>query len=66
VGAPADTGDIEAIVRDQLELESAIPTTPAPQVSVRVVDAANGYVVASIAYADPSTMAPVQLNISTG
>jgi phage baseplate assembly protein W len=66
VGKPANPADIEAIVRTQLELETAVPTTPSPEVSVRVADAANGYVVASITYADPSSMVPVHLNVSTG
>lgn len=66
VGSPANPADIAAIVGTQLALESAVPTTPAPQISASVVDAANGYVVATITYADPSSMAPVQLNVSTG
>jgi phage baseplate assembly protein W len=66
VGTPANVADVEAVVRTQLALESAVPTTPEPQVSVRVIDAANGYVVANIIYADPSSMAPVQLTVSTG
>jgi hypothetical protein len=66
VGTPANVADVEAVVRTQLALESAVPTTPEPQVSVRVIDAANGYVVANITYADPSSMAPVQLTVSTG
>jgi hypothetical protein len=66
VGTPTNAADIEAIVRTQLALETAVPTTPAPQITASVVDAANGYVVATIVYADPSSMAPVQLNVSTG
>jgi hypothetical protein len=66
VGTPASPADIEAVVRTQLELETAVPITPAPEVSIRVADAANGYVVASVIYADPSSMVPVQLNVSTG
>jgi hypothetical protein len=65
VGTPANAADIEAIVRTQLVLETAVPTTPAPRVSTSVVDSANGYVVATITYSDPSSMAPVQLNVST-
>jgi hypothetical protein len=65
VGQPANGADIEAIIRTQLTLESAIPTTPAPQVSVGVVDPANGYIVARISYADPYSLAPVQLNVFT-
>jgi hypothetical protein len=66
VGTPANSAGIEAVVRTQLGLETAVPTTPSPEVNVRVADAANGYVVASITYADPSSMMPVQLNVSIG
>ena len=66
VGQPANSADIEAIVRTQLALETAIPTTPAPQVDVGVVDPAAGYIVANISYANPFSLAPVQLNVSTG
>jgi hypothetical protein len=66
VGIPANGSDIEAIVRIQLGLEASVPTTPAPQVSIGVVDAANGYVVANITYADPSSMVAVQLSVTTG
>lgn len=66
VGTPANPGAIEAIVGTQLALETAVPVMPPPQVSVRVADAARGYVVATITYADPSSMLPVQLNVSTG
>jgi hypothetical protein len=66
VGKPANAADIEATVRTQLALETAVPTTPAPHISTAVVDAANGYVVATITYADPTSMAPVQINVSTG
>lgn len=65
VGQPSDEADIGAIIQTQLALESAVPTTPAPQVSVGVVDPANGYIVASISYADPYSLVPVQLNVST-
>jgi hypothetical protein len=66
VGTPANLVDIEAVVVTQLALETAVPTTPAPQIKANVADAANGYVVATITYTDPSSMAPVQLNVSTG
>jgi hypothetical protein len=66
VGKPANTADIEAVVRTQLALETAVPATPPPQISASVVDAGNGYVVATITYSDPSSTAPVQLNVSTG
>jgi hypothetical protein len=65
VGSPTHPDDIEAIVRTQLALETSVPTTPTPQISASVVDVARGYVVATITYLDPVSMAPVQLNIST-
>lgn len=66
VGTPANPANIEAIVRTQLALETAVPTTPAPQIIASIANAANGYVVAAITYADPSSMVPIQLNVSTG
>src|SRR6202034_2830311 len=48
VGTPVNPADIAAIVETQLALESTVPTTRAPQVSTSVLDAANGYVVATI------------------
>jgi len=66
VGTPASPADIEAIVRTQLALETAVPTTPEPQISASIANAANGYVVATITYADPSSTAPIQLNVATG
>jgi hypothetical protein len=66
VGFPTNSAAIRASIRAQLLLETAVPTTPSPQVTVSVADTANGYVLATITYADPSTSVPVQLNISTG
>jgi hypothetical protein len=66
VGLPAKPADIEAVVTTQLLLESAVPTTPAPQVTTTIVDAANGSVVANITYADPTSQQPVTLNVNTG
>jgi len=66
VGLTSDIAGIEGVVRTQLALEASVPTTPPPTVSVRVADAANGYVVASISYADPSSATSVQLNVSIG
>lgn len=64
VGSPANPADIEAVVSTQLALETSIPTTPIPQISANLVDAANGYVVATITYADPSSTTLVELNVS--
>jgi hypothetical protein len=66
VGLPAKSADIEAVVVNQLLLETSVPTTPAPQVTTTVVDVANGYVVANITYADPTSGQSVTLNVSPG
>jgi hypothetical protein len=64
VGIPANPVDIEAVITNQLLLETAVPTTPAPQVTTTVTDAANGYVVATITYADPTSQQSVTLNVT--
>jgi hypothetical protein len=66
VGTPAPSSRIEAIVRTQLVLEATVAATPAPQVSVRLVDATNGCIVANITYADRASSVPVQLNVTSG
>jgi phage baseplate assembly protein W len=66
IGQPARSTEIEAVITSQLLLETAVPTSPAPQVTTTVVDAANGYVVANISYVDPTSQNPVTLNVSTG
>jgi phage baseplate assembly protein W len=66
VGTSAEPADIESVVRTQLTLESAVASSPAPQVSASVADAANGYVVANITYSDVSSGSSVQLSVSAG
>jgi phage baseplate assembly protein W len=66
VGTPAEPADIESVVRTQMALESAVASSPAPQVSASVADAANGYVVANISYSDVSSGSSVQLTVSAG
>lgn len=66
VGTPAQPADIELVVRTQLALETAVVTSPAPQVSASVTDPANGYVVANITYTDASAVASSQLVVSSG
>lgn len=66
VGTPAEPADIESVVRTQLALEAAVAASPAPQVSASVVDPANGYVVADIAYSDLSSGLSGQLKVSAG
>ena len=65
VGQPENGADIKAVVRTQLALENAVPATPAPQVSIGLVDPANGSIIASISYTDPNSLMPVQINVST-
>jgi phage baseplate assembly protein W len=65
VGTPAASSKIEAVVRTQLALESTVATTPTPQVSAHLVDAANGYVVANITYTDQASSLPVQINVTS-
>jgi hypothetical protein len=65
VGTPTPSSKIEAVVRTQLALEETVAVTPAPQVSVRLVDAANGYVVANITYVDQTSLMPVQINLTS-
>jgi hypothetical protein len=54
------------LASNQLLLETAVPTTPAPQVTTAVVSKTNGSVVANITYADPISEQLVTLNVSTG
>lgn len=66
VGSPANSTDVEVVVSSQLALEAGVPTTPAPQITVSVVNAANGYLVANITYTDPFSAQPVTLNVTAG
>ena len=66
VGTPAQSTDIESVIRAQLALETAVSSSPAPRVNANVVDAANGYVVADITYTDASSVASSQLVVSSG
>ena len=43
VGSIADLLDIEAVIRNQISLEAAVPSTPAPNVMVQTI-AVGGYV----------------------
>lgn len=66
IGRPAVSPKIEAVIRTQLALEPTVAPIPAPLVSARLVDSANGYVVANITYTDQTSALPVQINITTG
>ena len=61
VGSTANLPDIEAVIRNQMSLEAAVPSTPAPNVTVETL-AVGGYVVADISSSDPSLNSSVNLN----
>ena len=63
VGSTASLADIEAVIRNQISLEPAVPSTPAPNVAVQVLDAVGGYVVADITYSDPASNSSVTFNV---
>ena len=50
VGEPAEVSKIEAIIRRQIELEPAIPTSPAPTITVKSIDPAIGSFMADVIY----------------
>lgn len=66
VGLPAAVPEIEAVITNQLLLETAVPVNPAPQVTTTVVDIAQGYIVTNITYADPVSLKPVTFDIQPG
>ncbi len=66
IGQPVRSAEIEAVITNQLLLESAVPTSPAPQVTTTVIDIANGHVAANIIYVDPTSQTSVTLNVSAG
>jgi hypothetical protein len=66
VGLPAKPTDIEAVILNQLLLETAIPATPVPQVTSTIDDATNGSVAANIVYADPTSQQSISLTVATG
>jgi hypothetical protein len=65
VGLPANRADIEAIIVNQLLLETAVPTTPDPQVTITSADVGNGFITASITYSDPMSQRPLTFNVRT-
>jgi hypothetical protein len=65
VGSSAATKDIESVIRTQLGLESLIPNSPAPTVTIRPFDASNGAIVAQIQYADQAAGGLINVNVTT-
>jgi phage baseplate assembly protein W len=66
VGLPANRTDIEAVIMDQLLLETAVPSTPAPYVTTTLVDPASGKVAVDITYTNPTTQRSVMLKVTAG
>jgi phage baseplate assembly protein W len=66
VGLPANPTDIEAVIMDQLLLENAVPSTPAPHVTTTLVDPASGKVAVDITYTNPTTQRSVMLKVTAG
>jgi hypothetical protein len=66
VGRPTNSTDIEAVIMSQLLLETAVPSSPAPQVTTTCIDPASGNVAVDIIYADPTTQRSVVLKVATG
>jgi hypothetical protein len=64
VGAPVDSNAIEAIIRSQLTLETAVPADPPPTVSLSVANQATGVITSTITYADPTAAAHTTVAIS--
>jgi len=63
VGQPTGAAEIEAMIRAQMALETAVASAPAPTVSVTTISTASGSVVADITYADVSSNSVVNLNL---
>jgi phage baseplate assembly protein W len=63
VGQPTAAAQIEAVIRDQMALETAVAAAPAPTVAVAMINTASGSVVADITYADASSNGVVNLHI---
>ena len=65
VGAPAGAPSVEAVIRSQLLLETAVPTDPPPGIAVAIADPANGIFNATITYTDPGTSTPATVSFAT-
>jgi hypothetical protein len=63
VGLPTDSQSIESVVRNQLQLEPSVATTPAPVVTTQLTDPANGYVVVDIGYTNADSTSASQLSL---
>lgn len=62
IGQPTSSGQISAVVQDQLTRESRIAKTPAPQISVTAQ--MDGTVTLNIGYADSATGQTTSLSFS--
>jgi hypothetical protein len=63
VGSTANAADVEAVIRNQLGLESAIAANPAPTVLMQTVSSVGGCVTAEITYSMSSSDDLVNLDV---
>jgi hypothetical protein len=63
VGTPVDTHNIEAVIRSQIQLESALPKNMTTDVSVSMASNGSGIVSATVLYSDQTAAAPAVVNI---
>lgn len=66
VGDPANHSIIQAVVLEQLSLETAIPSVPPPRVETQFPTQGSGLVNTRIVYSSPQSSAPVVIDIPTG
>jgi hypothetical protein len=63
VGTPTSAQDIESVIRNQLQLEDSVASSPAPNIATQYIDAANGILTVTINYADRISASPVQMSL---
>ena len=66
VGAPANGPAIESVVRNQLQLETSVASTPAPVITTAVTDPANGIVVVDMSFTNADLDSVSQLSLRLG
>jgi hypothetical protein len=66
VGEPADASAIEAVIRQQLQMEAAVASSPAATVVIQSIDPASGAFIADIVYSDSTSGGSSKLSIPQG
>ena len=65
VGSVAVPSSIESVIRAQLTLESSVPATPPPSITVQAADNPRGIITAQIQYATSDGASTINLNLTT-